>query len=610
MDTADRSVPNVPTGREERFIRVASLDELRARRMMVVKGERCPILVVCHDERLYALDNRCPHMGFPLHRGSVANGIFTCHWHHARFDLASGGTFDPWADDVPVARVEVRDGEVWVAARTRYADGAAHWRNRLRQGMEDNIGLVIAKAVFGLIGEGADARSLVRDAVLFAVGRRDSWGAGLTVLTALGNLAPFLANDLRCLALFQGIRRVANDCDGVVPPRPRQPLGGNGRDFSTLQRWLRDWVLVRHRDGAERTLRTAIEAGASPAEMAELMLILATERGFADGGHLLDFVNKAFEVLDLIGWEHAAAVLPSLAEELVEARGAEESDAWRHPIDLIALVTAALAELPSLLAAGAGGRRRWRQHARLAERLLGEDPGEIVGALAAAVGAGAAPTDLSRALAYAAALRVARFGTANEHSDWDAVHHVFTHCNALHGMLSRVWRGGESAGPIDPRWLRGIFYGAMSLYLVRFLNVPPAPLPGERGETANDLPTDGEALRASFLGALDRRGAIDDAARLVARYLALGHPADALIATLAEAVLREDAEFHTYQMLDAGVRQFREWEQSAAGGHILVAVGRYLAAHSPTRRAQLQTADVARRLTRGESLHEAADPPA
>jgi hypothetical protein len=42
--------------------------------------------------------------------------------HHARFDLASGCTFDLWADDIPTAAVEVRDGEVWVAASTRYSD--------------------------------------------------------------------------------------------------------------------------------------------------------------------------------------------------------------------------------------------------------------------------------------------------------------------------------------------------------------------------------------------------------------------------------------------------------------------------------------------------------
>lgn len=607
MEVLDRSAP---TNREQRFVRVASLDELRAKRMMVVKGERCPILVVCHDDRVYALDNRCPHLGFPLHRGSVADGILTCHWHHARFDLVSGGTFDPWADDVPTAEVEVRDGEVWVATRTRYADGDAHWRNRLQQGMEHNIGLVIAKAVFGLIGEGIDPRILVREAVLFGTRYRDGWGAGLTVLTALGNLFPLLPNDDLCLALFKGIRRVASDCDGAVPPQPRQALTGEGRAPSTLERWLRDWVLVRHRDGTERTLLTAIAGGASGVQMAELMLVAATERGFADGGHLLDFVNKAFEVLDLIGWEHAAAVLPAVAGELVQARGAEKSDAWRHPIDLVSLLRAALEELPPLLAKGASQRGRWRDHGGLAQRLLGEHPAEIVDALASAVRAGAAPTDLSRALAYAAALRVARFGTANEHADWDSVHHVFTYCNALHGMLTRVrGSGAVREVAIDPRWLRGIFYGAMSVYLIRFLNVPPAALPDERGDTLDDLPGDADALQASFLDALDRRSSVDAAARLVARHLALGHAPEALIATLAQAVLREDAEFHTYQMLEAGVRQYREWRAGAEAGHILIAVARYLAAHSPTERAQLQTADVARRLARGQSLHEATEQP-
>ena len=45
-----------------------------------------------------------------------------------------------------------------------------------------------------------------------------------------------------------------------------------------------------------------------------------TERIYADGGHVLDFVNKAMECLDLIGWEHAAAVLPSLIGPMVAAR--------------------------------------------------------------------------------------------------------------------------------------------------------------------------------------------------------------------------------------------------------------------------------------------------
>jgi hypothetical protein len=76
------------------------------------------------------------------------------------------------------------------------------------------------------------------------------------------------------------------------------------------------------------------------------------------------------------------------------------------------------------------------------------------------------------------------------------------------------------------------------------------------------------------------------------------------MATLAHALLREDVGFHACQMLEAGVRQFGEWADTRQGGHILMGVGRYLAAHSPTERAAFQTADIARRLLHGSELHQ------
>jgi len=531
--------------------------------------------------------------------------VLTCHWHHARFDLRTGGTFDLWAYDVPTAPVELReDGTVWVGRETRYGDGEAHWRNRLQEGLQHDIGLVLAKAVLGLAADGVDHRALVRDAAIYGVHNRDGWGTGLTILTALANLVPSLPPEETYLALFQGLSRLSRDCDGAPPRRDRQPLSGDGgRPAPQLGRWLRHWTSVRHRDGAERTLLTAIASCATPAELATLLLTAVTDRTFADGGHALDFINKSFECVDLIGWEHAAAVLPTTVAQFVDARGGEETNAWRHPIDLIALCEAAFTELPALLAKVPPGIGRWISHTQLARDLLADDPAAIISALNAAIRGGAAPADLGRALAYAAALRVAWFGTANEHSDWEAAHHAFTYCNAIHQLLLRATSGGRAARADSAELLRGVFHGAMRLYLIRFLNVPPARLPGEGGDRLDDLPTDAVLLREAFLTALDRQGSVREAGRIVARYLLLGHPGDALIVTLARAVLREDADFHTFQMLEAGVRQYREWGGDE-GRHILIAVARYLAAHSPTERARLQTAMVARRLSLGQALHE------
>src|SRR5262249_26978537 len=115
----------------KQFALAGSLEELKAKGRLVVRGSHRPILVIYDRGCVFALDNRCPHMGFPLERGSVEDGILTCHWHHARFDLESGCTFDLWADDVPICPVEVRNGEVWVKTTFGHANPAAHWRQRL-----------------------------------------------------------------------------------------------------------------------------------------------------------------------------------------------------------------------------------------------------------------------------------------------------------------------------------------------------------------------------------------------------------------------------------------------------------------------------------------------
>jgi hypothetical protein len=138
--------------------------------------------------------------------------------------------------------------------------------------------------------------------------------------------------------------------------------------------------------------------------------------------------------------------------------------------------------------------------------------------------------------------------------------HVFTFANALHQMLKRM----ETVEK-DVTILRGILHGAMALYLTRYLNVPPARIPGDPGESLDDLPDDQEGIRAALLDAFDRQRQVDLAAKLVARHLTIGHSPQMLIATLAHTVLREDAGFHAYQILEAGVRQFDEWGDSDEG---------------------------------------------
>ncbi len=581
---------------------VCTLNELKAEGHRVVHGGRAPILVIYRDGQVYALDNRCPHLGFPLDRGSIEDGILTCHWHHARFDVTSGCTFDLWADDVPPGRVEIRGEEIWVAPECGFAEPAKHWKRRLNDGMAHNIGLVIGKAVLGSLQAGAAPEELVRDAARFGARNRDGWGFGQTILANLAGHLHRLPDEVAYLALYQSIRRVAGDCEGQTPRRDRQALTGAEADLETLEHWLAKWSAVRQRNAAERTLLTAVEGGGSKADLAAMLLAVVSDRYFADGGHALDYINKCFDCLEVVGWQEAATLLPTLVNEIVMAQGGEESDAWRNPIDLIRLQEAAFARLPEILAAAPAPRAGSSEELEtLAEALLAEEPQAVIAALEGAFASGLAAAEIGRALAYAAALRVARFGTANEFSDWDSAHHAFTFCNAVQQMLARA--GEPAAMERRLRILRALYHGAMAVYLIRYLNRPPARLPDPA--KAQDLPAEVKDLTRAILEAFDRQQQVNAAATLVARYLDLGHPVDPLIATLAEALLREDAGFHSYQILDAGIRQYDAWGGGQAGRNILIAATRFLAAHAPTERAHYQTARIARKLQRGGKVQDA-----
>jgi nitrite reductase/ring-hydroxylating ferredoxin subunit len=448
-----------------------------------------------HEGEIYAVDNRCPHMGFPLDRGSVHDGILTCHWHHARFDLCSGGAFDLWADDVPTYPVDVRDGEIYVDLRLRH-DPLKHQRQRLTDGLERNLSLVIAKAVITLIDDADDTVGPFLAGVDFGTRfRMDGWGQGLTILTVMRNLLPSLRREDRARALYQGLSAVAADTAGHPPRFLVQPLPGDEADIATLKRWFRQFIQVRDSEGAERCIVSAIRADATPAQMADMLFAAATDHRYIDGGHSLDFTNKAFEALDIIGWEHAAQVLTSLAPGYANAARMEESNAWRHPLDLVAILHDCFAQIPGALAEGVKAGRSWQGSAALTQILLGEDPKAIGAALLSALRQGATPAMLAQAVAYAAALRIARFHTSNEFGDWDTALHTFTFANAVQAGLERIEGLSLSAGEY-PLLLRGVFDAAMSVYLDRFLNIPAArlPQPSGNGSGPANFPALGDLL--------------------------------------------------------------------------------------------------------------------
>ena len=584
----------------DNYQRIASVAEVTQDGLHTVHVNGHVIVLVHHEGEIYALDNRCPHMGFPLDRGSVQDGILTCHWHHARFDLCTGGAFDLWADDTPSFPVEVRNGDVFVDVAPR-RDPVEHQRQRLDVGLERNLSLVVAKAAITLVDEAGDTMSPFAAGLEFGTRyRMEGWGQGLTMLTCFQNLLPSLGREDRAKALAHGLAAVAADSAGSSPRFPVTPLPDGSPDLVTLKQWFRRFILVRDAQGAERCIITALRAGAGPQQMADILFSAATDFRYIDVGHPLDFTNKAFEALDIVGWEEAERVLTSLVPGYASAQRMEESNAWRNPIDLIDLLSDARTQIPSALASGRTLRGRWAGRDDLVPVLLDDDPHAIAAALLDALRAGADEVELAAVVAYAAALRIARFHTSNEFGDWDTALHTFTFASAVHQGLRRL----EGYAPPDDYLLllRGVFDAAMSIYLDRFLNIPAARLPAvSNGNGASpQLPPLAEML--------DQQQQVNEAGGAVGDFLFEGGAAAKLRAELGALLLREDRNFHTIQCIEAAFRQHdllaAEPDSREQAVHVLVAASRYLAAHAPTMRAQGQTFGIARRLHRNEKLFE------
>ena len=420
-------------------INAGPLEQVKQRGCTVVTGGGHAIAVFYYDGQVHAVDNRCPHMGFPLERGSVKDGILTCHWHHARFELSSGGTFNPFADDVRTFPVKVVDGEVWVDSSPAPRNEGRHWQRRLEDGLEHSLRLVIAKSVLGLQASNVDYR------VPLGVGARfgttysaSGWGAAMSILTCTANMLPYLHEEDRPRALYQGLTHVARECAGKAPRFQVDPLPTSETRPGVFSRWFRNFINVRDEEGAERCLVTAIECGVPRDDIAGMIFAAATDHIYLDAGHVVDYANKAFELLDHLGWEMAGQVLPSLVNGMARARRSQELSQWRDPIDLAAMVWSARDELPGLLEQGQAGARGWDDSDALAARILSDPPGDIIDAIREALSEGATAEQVGSAVAHAAFLRMAHFHTSNEFRDWDTVHNTLTAANALHQALRRT----------------------------------------------------------------------------------------------------------------------------------------------------------------------------
>lgn len=98
------------------FVKVAKISDVPAgtARSFIVENEVVAVFNI--NNNYYALKDQCSHMDLPISDGIVQDGIVTCVYHGAEFDLETGEALcAPAYEPVESFQVKVVDNEIFVS---------------------------------------------------------------------------------------------------------------------------------------------------------------------------------------------------------------------------------------------------------------------------------------------------------------------------------------------------------------------------------------------------------------------------------------------------------------------------------------------------------------
>ncbi len=397
-------------------------------RMIHVDGRR---LCLAHTAAgIFAVDHACPHMGYGISQGSLDGNLVTCAWHNWKFDVRTGECVQG-DEDLGTHEVDVsEDGAI--AVRVRRHDPAAGRAERLeslRTGIaRDRVGQM-SREVVRLLQLGMTPAELVAEGVAYGCPRTE-YGWDHEIANAADCLAMAM-DSATGPALFEGSGRalpVVQALAGIaeaVRDRPvvplAQPLAVLPADASA--RFAAAVEAERTAD-AQALLGAALSDGAVADDVMPWFaeVVSAHLLGY---GHGAIYVQKGFQLLAMIGWEHAPEVLGHLVTGLVSSTR----------MDVLPYVR------PFVRTLDTGGVAPSEP---LIDVLLGPDRRAAIGpAVRAQRDAGATAGSVLDTVVETAARRMLRYDVAGERDllddfGWLDITHVITYANAARWLVDQV----------------------------------------------------------------------------------------------------------------------------------------------------------------------------
>lgn len=70
--------------------KIATTADVNADKAFKAKANDQTLLVAKVGSQYCAIANKCPHLGLPMSKGKVENGVITCPFHGSKFEMCSG----------------------------------------------------------------------------------------------------------------------------------------------------------------------------------------------------------------------------------------------------------------------------------------------------------------------------------------------------------------------------------------------------------------------------------------------------------------------------------------------------------------------------------------
>ena len=572
---------------QSNFVRVADLKDVPEGTPKAVRVEGRSIALFQHQGNVYATDNQCPHMGYPLTRGRVRNGVLTCDWHGWSYDMRGGGCFTGGCDDLDTFPVEVRDSAIYIDVRS----GGSKRRDAhfllLKEGLLSEDNWTLSKAIAIMLAHGVSEQDALKR-VLRHLGRHIATERGAN---EGGRELALMVNAVRVARHYQPEDRLiplmmaATGASGRAGDRPAvQPLPPPVT-WDKLEHWIRVFSADKTWEGIEKCLITARRLGGHDGRIVPLLYECAVEPFFLGHTENLPLLGYLAELLEEFGWDQAEELVCNLAAKILgRDRGAPE-ELRLAAIKMFEPIHALIDELASTPPSGQAAE--YDENA-LSKALVSGDLSQTFNAISDALRTRVNIDRIVTTMVLLAADRMART-PVNLNPGWGSLRQELTLAASVRNALRY---GGFAVGA------RSLYHAAWQFFSDRWLNITPRSLSEPLGADKADVPNEDIGLRE----VLDSIATVQvrEVGRQTREYLTAGYSGDRLLAEMGHSILRDDNGWNLLHTLRTVFDEWKLCEGHPARNQLLIGLARW-ATDVRKRTGSQSAAQTAQRFARGQT---------